>query len=463
MLKSPISMRDALFNLRKNGEKVIEIESALDPHLGIAEHYRRRFATSPAVQRSGEEPIVIYKPAGFNFPVLMGMFGSRRRNEYLLGAQPEQGVHHLAKCFSSPIQPIWISNAPCHEHRAEKNLNALPILTTTSKDAGPYLTSGVVCAGSPEMGFYNVSIHRMRLVDSRHLTIWMLPGRDLETLYHQAVSEGRPLPVSINIGVPPALYITSSLSKPFVKPGSGELEAAGAILQQPLAITRCITSETFCIAESEIVIEGFIRGEMAEEFSDPLCRYGMPEFLGYMGKAQAALPLIEVSGVFHHSDAIYQTLLGPGKEQAEMLALQTEAGVLKNLKQLFKGDIEILDVHYLAPGGGQLMVALRVRKIYECEKLLASIRDSVIACHALTKVVIMVDEDTDIHSPEDLLWAFATRFQPSRDLHIQGRSKGFPLDPSQSMGYLDPHAPITDKYLIDLTVPIQMRSAFMRV
>lgn len=463
MLKSPVSLRDALFNLRANGEQVIEIEDALNPRLEIAGHYREKFATSPAGQRSGEEPIVIYKTVGFNFPVLMGMFGSRRRNEYLLGAQYKQGAHHLAKCFSSPIPPLWISNAPCHEHRTEKYLKALPILTTTSKDAGPYLTSGVVCAGSPEMGFYNVSIHRMRLVDSRHLTIWMLPGRDLENLYHQAISEGRSLPISINIGVPPALYIASSLSKPFVKPGSGELEAAGAILKQPLAIARCITCDTFCVAESEIVIEGFIRGEMVEEFSDPLHRYGMPEFLGYMGKAQAALPLIEVSGVFHRSDAIFQTFLGPGKEQAEMLAMQTEAGVLKNLKKLFKGDIEILDVHYLASGGGQLMVALRVRKLYECEELLKRIRDSVIACHALTKAVIVVDEDTDIYSPEDLLWAFATKFQPSRDLHIQGQSRGFPLDPSQSIGYLDPQAPITDKYLIDLTVPIQMRSAFERV
>nr|WP_198982725.1 UbiD family decarboxylase [Herbaspirillum sp. ASV7] len=452
-----------MYRLQASGEKVIEIEDELNPYLQIAEHYRTEFATSPAGQRSGEEPVVIYRPKGFNFPVLMGMFGSRRRNEYLIGAQSGLGAHHLAQCLSSSVEPVWIPNAPCHEHRLENNLDALPVLTTTSKDAGPYLTSGVVCAGSPRSGFFNVSIHRMRLLDSRHLTIWMLPGRDLEVLYHQAVSEGRSLPVSINIGVSPALYFASSLSKPFVTPGSGELEVAGALLRQPLAIAQCVTCETFCIAESEIVVEGFIRGEMADEFSDPFSRYGMPEFLGYMGQAQELLPVVEVTGVFHRSDAIYQTFLGPGKEQAEMLALPTEAGVLRHLKQFFKEEIDIVDVHYLAPGGGQLMAALRVRKSYESKDLFERIRDSVIACHALTKIVIVADEDTDIHSPEDLLWAFATRFQPSRDLYILGRSKGFPLDPSQRMGYLDPCSSITDKYLIDLTAPKEMRLAFERV
>ena len=463
MLKSPVSMRDALFNLQKNGGSVIEIEAPLDPYLEIAEHYRTHFAASPAGQRSGEEPVVLYKPAGFKFPVLMGMFGSRRRNEYLLGAQAEQGAQHLAERLLSPIQPIWTINAPCHENHAAENLNALPILTTTQKDAGPYLTSGVVCAGSPRTGFFNVSIHRMRVLNDRHLTIWILPGRDLEVLYRKAVSEGGSLPISINIGAPPALYFTSSLSRPFIKPGSGELEAASALLRQPISIAQCITCDTFCIAESEIVIEGFIRGDTADEFSDPAHRFGMPEFLGYMGKAQAALPLIEVSGVFHRYDAIYQTFLGPGKEHAELLALPTEAGMLLKLEQAFREDIDILDVHYLSPGGGQLVAVLKIRKSHEHEGIFDRIRDYVTDCHKLTKAVIVVDEDINIHSPEDLLWALATRFQPSRDLHIQGQSQGFPLDPSQGVGYLDPHKPITDKYLMDFTVPIVLRANFKRL
>lgn len=441
---------------------MIEIDEPLNPYLAIAEHYRTHFAASPAGERSGEEPVVLYRPDGFKFPVLMGMFGSRRRNEHLLGAQAGHGAQHLEERLRVPIPPIWTTDAPCQENCSPENLNSIPILTTTQKDAGPYITSGVVCAGNPRGGFFNISIHRMRVLDDRHLTIWILPGRDLEVLYRQAVSMGSCLPISINIGVPPALYFTSSLSKPFIRPGSGELEAAGALLGHPIAIAQCITCDTFCIAESEIVIEGFIRGDTADEFSNSEHRFGMPEFLGYMGKAQPALPIVEVTAVYHRSDAVYQTFLGPGKEQAELLALPTEAGMLLKLKEKFGQDIDILDIHYLSPGGGQLMAALRIRKLREQEGILDRIRDYVTECHRLTKVVLVVDEDINIHSPEDLLWALATRFQPSRDLHIQGQSQGFPLDPSQGAGYLDPHKPITDKYLMDLTVPFAMRANFKR-
>lgn len=463
MLRSPDSLREALVKLRVCGEQVIEVDSPLAPYLGIASHYRLHFATSPATRRSGDEPVVLYKASGNDMPVLMGLFGSRRRNEWLLGSSQGQAASHLGASLARPIRPVWRTDAPCHEHQLVGGLGALPILTSTAEDAGPYLTSGLVCAGDPDSGFVSISIHRMRVIDDHHLTIWILPGRDLDLLYRRALAEGRPLPVSINIGVPPALYVTSSLSKPFVRPGFGELETAGALLQKPIEIARCLTSEAFCIAQSEIVIEGCILGSVRQEFSNPNSRHSMPEFLGYMGNAQAALPLLAVSSVFHRRDALYQAFLGPGKEQSELLALPTEAGVLIQLRTALASEMEILDVHYLASGGGQLTVALKVRKLRESREQMARVRDAVITRHSLTKVIIVTDEDVDIRSSEDIIWALSTRFQPSRDIHSQERYRGFPLDPSQSIGYLDSREALTDKYVIDLTIPLALRSSFKRL
>lgn len=461
-LTAPATLRQALLTERAHGEPLLEIKTAMNARLEIATHYRAHFATSPATARSGDEPMVLYRSSQHAFPILMGLFGSRQRNDRLLGAKPGQASQRLARCLAAPISPVWTTQAPCHAEQVADRLRALPILTTTLDDAGPYLTSGVVCAGDPDQGFVSVSIHRMRVLDDRHLTIWILPGRDLDVLYRQAMADGRPLPISINIGVPPALYVASSLSKPFVKPGSGELETAGALLGEPVEIARCLSNPTFCIARSEIVIEGHILNEVMDEFSDPVTRLGMPEFLGYMGKAQAALPLIAVSGVFHRPQAIYQTFLGPGKEQSELLALPTEAGLILQLNQAFAHDLEVLDAHYLAPGGGQLTLALRVRKLRDSPDLMTRLRTAVITRHALTKAILVADEDIDIRSPEDLLWALSTRFQPSRDLHSQGLAPGFPLDPSQAAGYLDPHAALTDKYLLDFSAPLALRAGFRR-
>lgn len=237
----PHSLRDAL-DVWRSRDVLVEIDAGLDPHLEIAAHYRAHFAVSPGSPRSGDEPAVLYAGRSARMSVVMGCFGSRTRNEWLLGAQPGDGAKHLALKLGSRIAPRWCDSPPCREQRAREGLDALPVLTTTVDDAGPYLTAGIVCAGDPDRGFASVSIHRMRVLDATRLTIWILPGRDLDHLYEKALDQHRPLPVSINIGAPPAVYLTSCLSAPFVEPGKGELEAAGALLGAPVDIARCATN-----------------------------------------------------------------------------------------------------------------------------------------------------------------------------------------------------------------------------
>lgn len=457
----PRSLREALEGLSSVGEAVHEVRDRLNVQYELAQHYREHFATSPAVSRGGPESVVLYSNIPGGMPVLMGLFGSRRRNEWLMGASPGDGARHLSRTLRKRIAPAWTKRARCQEQSTTGLLEGLPIPTTTRRDAGPYLTSGLVCAGTPGVGFSSVSIHRMRVLDERRLTIWMLPGRDLEQMYRSAIARGESLPISICIGAPPLVYLTSCLSKPFVSPGEGELEVAGGLQGSPIAIARCATNAAFCLADSEIVIEGELLPDQATEYNDPETQFGMPEFLGYMGKAQSTLPVIVVSAVHHRREPIYQSFLGPGKEQSELLALPTEAGMLDALSHQFTREFELLDAHYIAPAGGQLVLALKVRKKREQAGTMVQLRDAVLTRHRLTKSVWVVDEDVDIHSPEDLLWASATRFQPQRDLYVLSGEPGFPLDPSQSPGYLDATA-MTDRYLLDLTAPMALRDRFAR-
>ncbi|MCO8628297.1 UbiD family decarboxylase [Burkholderia multivorans] len=439
------------------------MDGGLAPHLEIASHYREHFAASPGSPRSGDEPVVIYTGMNDRMPVVMGCFGSRARNEWLLGASCGFGAQHFATRLGLKVAPRWCDSPPCREQRAKDGLDALPVLTTTVDDSGPYLTAGIVCAGDPELGFASVSIHRMRVLNGQQMTIWILPGRDLDCLYQKALAQDRQLPVSVNIGAPPVVYLTSCLSAPFVEPGHGELETAGAIMGAPIDIARCATNGTFCLAQSEIVIEGRILAETADERASADASGAMPEFLGYMGNALSALPIIEISAVFHRHAPVYQAFLGPGKEQSELLALPVEAGLIHYFAQQSDTDFAVLDVHYLAAGGGQLIAVLRVKKHRDEAGTMVRIRDQVIARHRLVKGIWIVDEDVDIHSPEDLFWAMATRFQPSRDLYSQSDFLGFPLDPSQGTGYLDAFACRTDKYLLDLTVPLALRQRFRRI
>jgi gallate decarboxylase subunit C len=455
-------LRGLLADLSARGHTVVTHRSDLSPKFEIAAHYGDNFATSPASARTGDEPCVLYESNRSPMPVLLGLYGARRRNAALLFGCPRGTASRLAAQITTRIPPVLVARGSCHQTACGDGLAALPVLTTTPSDAGPYLTSGLVCATDPDTGQPNVSIHRMRVLDAQRLTIWMLPGRDLDHLYRKATAAGRPLEISINIGVSPAVYLTSSLSSPFIDRGTSELALAGAVQGKAVELARCKTNAALCIASSEVVIEGEITAAAADEFSDPVQRWAMPEFLGYMGHGRPGLPVIAVTGVWHRENAVYQTFLGPGKEQSELLAVPTEAGMLWQVNRCHAQELQVLDAHYLAPGGGQLVLALQVRKYEERPDTMRRLLDTVVANHKLAKAVWVVDEDVDIHSPEDLIWACATRFQPTRDLCVRSGQPGFPLDPSQALGYLDSQEPITDKYLLDLTAPMAQRTRFAR-
>ena len=58
-----------------------------------------------------------------------------------------------------------------------------------------------------------------------------------------------------------------------------------------------------------------------------------------------------------------------------------------------------------------------------------------------------MDEDVDIHNPEMVEWAVATRFQADRDLVVVAGAEGSKLDPSTDAG-------LGAKMGLDATVPV---------
>ena len=67
--------------------------------------------------------------------------------------------------------------------------------------------------------------------------------------------------------------------------------------------------------------------------------------------------------------------------------------------------------------------------------------------HYDIKHVVVVDTDVDIHTPAEVEWAVATRFQADRDLVLIHESQGSKLDPSTRDG-------IGSKMGLDATVSL---------
>lgn len=275
---------------------------------------------------------------------------------------------------------------------------------------------------------------------------------------------GKPLPVSVNIGLDPIIRLTSCFEAPTTPIGFYELGIAGAVRGRPVEMVKCVSVRAKSIARAEIVIEGeILPGLRIAEDRNTGKGLIMPEFPGYMGKSQPALPVLKVSAVTHRKKTVFQTLVGPGLEHVNLLGIPTEASITRLLEASMPGRLKNVYCH--PAGGGKYLAILQVRKnkpTDEGRQRQAAL--TAFAAFAELKHIILVDEDVDIFDTDDVMWAMTTRYQgdistvfvPDVFCHV--------LDPSSSPEFRPAsRAPgIACKTIYDCTVPYTMREDFKR-
>ncbi len=211
-----------------------------------------------------------------------------------------------------------------------------------------------------------MTIHRMCLQSKDEISIFLMPGvRHIGYFRELAEAAGEPLPISVSIGVDPAIEIASCFEPPTTPLGYDELQAAGAIRNKPVELVQCLTINERAIANAEYVIEGEILPNVrVREDQNSNTGKAMPEFPGYCGPANPELPIIKVK------------------------AITTRKNPIMQFKKTMPSD-----------EGRQRQAALLAFSAF-----------------AELKHVILVDEDVDIFEINDVMWAMTTRFQADVDL-----------------------------------------------
>ncbi|WP_326698634.1 UbiD family decarboxylase [Streptomyces sp. NBC_01754] len=460
-------LRTALAGLDLMPGELVRVQEEVPARFGVSSHYAK-WAGTPAPPPTGPGPAVLFErvaPESADAEaraVLMGLYGTRRRAAALLGTTPAELPRRLLDAVAAPLPPV-----PAREGRAPArgtlapDLTALPVPVLTAEDAGPYLTLGAVLATDPETGVRNLSIHRMCVQGPDLLSIWMVPGRDLEAAYRSAQRAGRPLPVAIHLGLGPAVLLSSCCPTSLVPPGLDELAVAGALGGAPVELLPCTTVDAEYIADAEYVLEGQLLPDLAPE--NPHGPAATPEFLGYQGRAHPSLPTVRITGITARDGAILQAVSGPGHEQSVLLGFGMEAAVLARLREL---DAPVASVLCHTAGGGQLMVVLQwaFKRTADDDEAVRKASASVLEEFRMAKLVVSVDEDVDLESDEDLWWAMTTRMQADRDVLVLPDREGFPLDPTQSTAYSPALSADgrTAKAVFDCTVPYAQQGRFHR-
>ena len=399
-----------------------------------------------------------------NKAAVVGVFGSRQRCARYLGTTQDKVAERLISAARTPIPPIQSKNPLVQEVIQTDNidLRSLPNFTLTPEDAGAYITLGLSMAKDPLSDSRNISVHRLCVQGPDKLTIWMVPGRHLESFYLSAKAQGKALPIAIHIGLDPAVYMASCCPEPLVPLGFNELDIASSLRGRAFEISPCVSIDTDCISHAEYVLEGEITDEIIPESQSS--HYSMPEFLGYNGSVHPGLPVIKIKAITHRRNPIYQSVIGPGYEQSNLLGFGLEAAILDFLRN--NVTTNIINAYCSTAGGGYLLLFLQFRK--DCEQHDGLVKQAALAIFGvfrMIKQIVLVDEDVDVFNEQDVWWAMTSRFQIDTDLISLSNVQGFPLDPTQNPEY-SPNISstgLTAKAVFDCTVPYRLKNKFKRV
>lgn len=419
-------LRSALEFLRGRPGQLAETEVEVDPEAELSGVYRRVGAGGTVMRptRTNGPAMLFRNLQGFpGVSAAIGVLASRERVAALLGCK------------------------------------------STDLDAGPYITLGMCYATHPDTGRSDVTIHRLCIQGRDELSIFLQPGsRHIGAMADRAEELGRPLPISVSIGVDPAIEVCSCFEPPTTPLGYDELAIAGALRGEPVQLCRCVSVDERAIARAEFVIEGeLVPGVRVQEDQNSGTGYAMPEFPGYNGVASSECRLLKVKALTHRKDPILQTCIGPSEEHVNMAGIPTEASILGMLERAMPG--RVLNVCAHRSGGGKYMAVLQVCKKSPTDEGRQR-QAALLAFSAFPELkhVILVDEDVDIFDTDDVLWALNTRYQGNLDTVFIPGVRCHPLDPSAGPEYSPGIADrgVSCKTIFDCTVPYSQKARFRR-
>ena len=388
------------------------------------------------VERQQYKPMLLFKNViDHDIPVVCNLFASRRRIGLMVGLEKRELVSGWSELAARRVKPINSENAPVKEviiTGSDVDMRSYPIPTHFEADAGQYITGGVVVAKEPDTGIGNLSFARMQLKGPDTFGASLHSRGDLWDYHRQAAELGRPLEVAVSIGLHPAITLAAAARLPS---GEDELELAGGLMGQPVAVVPAETVDLLVPADAEMVIEGFIEPD-AHEDEGP---FG--EFTGY-ASGRSTRNLFHVTAVTHRKDMIYQDIV-PGVS-AEHLNLSKTPRAGNTFDRVKKKFPKVVDMNYPSSGTHYHCYVSMQKTMEGSPKQLIML---LFGLEMFLKLVIVVDEDIDVYNEQEVLWAIATRFQADRDLFIVPDVACNMLDPSS-------HDGLSAKMGLDATLPI---------
>jgi len=423
----------------------------VDPILEITEIADR-------VMKAGGPALLFERVVGSAYPVLINTFGSRERMCLALGCddfeevaarvrhliKPEIPTTLMQKLRKLPelaqlgsLPPKIVRRGPCQEvvHTEDADLFSLPALkcwpldgdpaavrftaggapvpaspatTETPAVRGRYITLGTVFSKHPETGDRNVGMYRVQLFGPRLAAMHWHTHHDGARHFRAYQAAGRRMPIAIALGGPAILPYAATCPLP---PGIDECLFAGFLQGRSLELCPAVTQPEIEVpATAEFVVEGYIDPAEAPllegPFGDHTGFYSLPDWF----------PRLHVTAITHRRNPVYPTtIVGPPPMEDYWLGKATER-IFLPLLQMLVPDILDYDLPRFGCFHNCAFVKIRKEYPYQARRVMHAIWGA--GQMALTKIIVVVDEDVDVHDPDDVLFHLCANVDPARDLEL---------------------------------------------
>jgi len=437
-------LRDFIGQLESQGE-LKRITAEVDPYLEMTEICDR-------VLKSGGPALLFENPKGFATPVLGNLFGTPERVAMGMGESSVSALRDVGKLLASlkepsppkgfkdalnslpkfkkvlDMAPKKIKKAACQNIVIEGDdvdLSKLPIQTCWPEDAAPLITWGLVVTKGPHKARQNLGIYRQQVLGKNRVIMRWLSHRGgaLDFRDWQEQHPGEPFPIAVALGADPATILGAVTPVPDTL---SEYAFAGLLRGSRTEVTKCIGSDLQVPASAEYVLEGYLYpDDVADEGP-----YG--DHTGYYNEVER-FPVFTIERITHRKDPIYHsTYTGRPPDEPAMLGVALNEVFVPILQKQFP---EISDFYLPPEGCSYRMAVVSMKKQYpgHAKRVMLGVW-SFLRQFMYTKFVIVVDDDINTRSWEDVIWAMTTRMDPARDTTI---IENTPID------YLDFASPVS--------------------
>jgi 4-hydroxy-3-polyprenylbenzoate decarboxylase len=256
---------------------------------------------------------------------------------------------------------------------------------------------------------YNWGIYRIQTVGKDKAIMRWLAHRGGAAHHRQWQKlndgKGRDMPTAIAIGSDPATILGAVTPVPETL---SESQFAGLYRGKSTELTKAVSQDILVPANAELVIEGTVSAQ------DTLPEGPYGDHTGYYNSVEP-FPVLTITAITHRKNPIYlSTFTGRAPDEPAVLSEALNDVFLPLVKQTFP---EVVDC-WLPPEASSYRIAvISIDKRYpgQARRIMMGLW-SMLPQFNYTKLIIVVDKHINARNWQDIMWAVATKSDPSRDL-----------------------------------------------